>query len=170
MKAWDFEAVVWDGAEYCVECLPEGVDPQDPEEVSPIFPTHEADRFPVCDVCHEKHTYTGLTAEGLVYEAQSAGFELWEVTPRDLGYLRESYRCHGDAPQCDDCGSTVTETVEDPRGFNAPDDAPARICLACAAGWWYWACSPGCLPDSEPSGPFQCASEAGAEALEGLYF
>ena len=27
-------------------------------------------------------------------------------------------------------------------------------------GWYYWACSPGCLPDSEPLGPFDTEAEA----------
>ena len=29
-------------------------------------------------------------------------------------------------------------------------------------GWYWWACVPGCLPDSEPQGPY--ATEAAAEA------
>jgi hypothetical protein len=32
----------------------------------------------------------------------------------------------------------------------------------CAAGWYWRACFPGCIPDSEPFGPFE--SEAGAIA------
>ena len=28
------------------------------------------------------------------------------------------------------------------------------------AGWYYWACFPGCLPDSDPSGPFESEAEA----------
>jgi hypothetical protein len=27
-------------------------------------------------------------------------------------------------------------------------------------GWWWWSCSPGCLPDSEPFGPFGTEDEA----------
>ena len=27
-------------------------------------------------------------------------------------------------------------------------------------GWYYWFCSPGCLPDSEPTGPFKTKQEA----------
>jgi len=26
--------------------------------------------------------------------------------------------------------------------------------------WWYWFCLPGCLPDSDPSGPFDSELEA----------
>ena len=27
-------------------------------------------------------------------------------------------------------------------------------------GWYWWSCFPGCLPDSEPSGPFDTEAEA----------
>jgi hypothetical protein len=27
-------------------------------------------------------------------------------------------------------------------------------------GWYYWYCFPGCLPDSDPVGPFDTESEA----------
>lgn len=28
------------------------------------------------------------------------------------------------------------------------------------AGWYYWFCLPGCLPDSDPIGPFETEEEA----------
>lgn len=28
------------------------------------------------------------------------------------------------------------------------------------AGWYYWFCFPGCMPDSEPSGPYKTEEEA----------
>lgn len=31
-------------------------------------------------------------------------------------------------------------------------------------GWYWWACWPGCLPDSDPSGPFATEAEAIADA------
>jgi len=27
-------------------------------------------------------------------------------------------------------------------------------------GWYWWACFPGCMPDGDPSGPFQTEQEA----------
>ena len=33
-------------------------------------------------------------------------------------------------------------------------------------GWYYWQCFPGCLPDSEPMGPFPTESEARADGEE----
>lgn len=34
------------------------------------------------------------------------------------------------------------------------------------AGWYWWACLPGCLPDGEPCGPFKTAAEAIADAQQ----
>lgn len=30
----------------------------------------------------------------------------------------------------------------------------------CEAGYYFWACFPGCLPDSEPTGPYATEEEA----------
>jgi len=37
---------------------------------------------------------------------------------------------------------------------------------ALASGWYYWYCFPGCLPDSDPLGPFRTEEEALADARE----
>lgn len=64
MKSFDFDAVVYDGAVYCVECLPQAPDGYehqqvtvDSEEVSPIFADSEWDTAPVCDACGTVHDY-----------------------------------------------------------------------------------------------------------------
>lgn len=31
-------------------------------------------------------------------------------------------------------------------------------------GWYWWPCFPGCLPDGDPSGPFDTEAEATADA------
>lgn len=36
------------------------------------------------------------------------------------------------------------------------------------AGWYWWACFPGCLPNGEPEGPFATAAEALADAQDGM--
>ena len=33
-------------------------------------------------------------------------------------------------------------------------------------GWYWWTCLPGCLPDSEPIGPFDTEAEALADAQQ----
>jgi hypothetical protein len=60
MKAWDYEAVVYDGAIYCVQCLPPGVD-ADSDDVSPIFASDEVTApGVVCEACGALHDYMGL--------------------------------------------------------------------------------------------------------------
>ena len=34
------------------------------------------------------------------------------------------------------------------------------------AGWYWWSCSPGCLPDGDPIGPFDSEDDALADARE----
>ncbi len=60
MKAWDYNAVVYDDEVFCVGCLPE--DPGS-EFVSPIFASDEWDHKPICCVCGKAHDYMGLTIE-----------------------------------------------------------------------------------------------------------
>lgn len=38
---------------------------------------------------------------------------------------------------------------------------------AVPSGWYWRACFPGCLPDSDPVGPFDSEAEAIADAQEG---
>ena len=37
----------------------------------------------------------------------------------------------------------------------------------CELGWYWQSCFPGCLPDSEPMGPFATQAEALADAQQG---
>jgi hypothetical protein len=47
-------------------------------------------------------------------------------------------------------------TEENIAEFNwVDDDGGARD-----PGWYWWACFPGCMPDGEPSGPYQSEAEA----------
>jgi len=59
MKAFDFDAVAYDGDVYCNECLPEGVSVDD-DDVSPIFADSEWDQAPVCCVCETAHDYVNI--------------------------------------------------------------------------------------------------------------
>jgi len=36
----------------------------------------------------------------------------------------------------------------------------------CDAGWYYWFCFPGCMPDSDPIGPFETEEDAIEAARE----
>lgn len=35
----------------------------------------------------------------------------------------------------------------------------------CGPGWYWWLCQPGCLPDSEPIGPFGSSTAAYEDAV-----
>ncbi len=35
-------------------------------------------------------------------------------------------------------------------------------------GWYWWTCLPGCMPDSDPFGPFATEAEALADARSGV--
>jgi hypothetical protein len=35
---------------------------------------------------------------------------------------------------------------------------------SCEPGWYWWTCEPGCLPDSEPNGPFNTSYMAWRDA------
>ena len=39
---------------------------------------------------------------------------------------------------------------------SAPHDDEEQI----ETGWYWWACFPGCLPDSDPVGPFETEEKA----------
>jgi len=67
MKSYDYDAMTYDGAVYCTECLPDGVNPKS-DEVFPIFADSEWDYYPTCDVCGYKHEYMSLTSDGEKYE------------------------------------------------------------------------------------------------------
>lgn len=53
----------------------------------------------------------------------------------------------GDEGRCPECNAVQT-----------PGDITQRN------AWWYWYCLPGCLPDSDPFGPYATEEEALAEA------
>lgn len=67
-------------------------------------------------------------------------------------------------------------------GASGPTDADINdcTCLVCLRehtawqeaqeleGWYWWTCVPGCLPDSDPSGPFPTERKAARDALDGL--
>lgn len=44
---------------------------------------------------------------------------------------------------------------------------PGDCFEGCEPGWYWWACFPGCLPDSDPCGPWP-SKEAAMEDAEAL--
>lgn len=52
--------------------------------------------------------------------------------------------------------------------FYIEEPGSAYKCDPSEPGWYWWACVPGCLPDSEPYGPFATEAEALANARCGM--
>jgi hypothetical protein len=52
--------------------------------------------------------------------------------------------------------------------FHCPDDYPLEDENGepVEPGFYWWSCSPGCIPDGEPIGPYDTEHEATAEAIE----
>lgn len=46
-------------------------------------------------------------------------------------------------------------------GFHITEDGEDR-----GAGWYWWVCLPGCMPDSDAMGPFETEADALADARE----
>ena len=73
-----------------------------------------------------------------------------------------------------DCLECTTTTVEDGAGEYRCDSCsegrkgfePEKEDVQ--TGWFYWFCFPGCMPDSEPMGPYATEEEALADAREGM--
>lgn len=58
MKAFDFDAVIYDGQIFCNECCPVSIIS---DEVEPIFADQEWDDIPVCVKCGCPHEYVSIT-------------------------------------------------------------------------------------------------------------
>jgi hypothetical protein len=82
MNSHDFEAVVIDGAVYCVGCVGEGTD-LDSDEVSPIFADSEHDSYPVCEGCGHEHDYVSLTDEGRAARAAAETISKFHMSAED---------------------------------------------------------------------------------------
>lgn len=67
---------------------------------------------------------------------------VYEV-PYDQAHATDTTRC----PSCDAEAESVCDTDRE--------------------AWFWWSCFPGCLPDSDPFGPFASEDEALADAREG---
>lgn len=71
-------------------------------------------------------------------------------TPNIGGSIETFYLSHNEA-----ASSWWTRNLASPEDLGEGDSL---------AGWYWWACFPGCLPDGEPNGPFATEAEAIADA------
>ncbi len=60
IKAWEYDAVAYDGEIYCTECCP--VDYLS-DDVMPIFASDEVQTYPVCAHCGTEHDYMGMITD-----------------------------------------------------------------------------------------------------------
>ena len=67
MNATDVVGYTYEASFYCVDCLPDGVDP-DGEDVGAVFADSEWDYYPACDSCGERCEDVRLTSDGEAYE------------------------------------------------------------------------------------------------------
>ena len=74
----------------------------------------------------------------------------------------ETFKAH--YAYCPECGSLLC-SAECKTG--ACHECHDLIVPLSAKGWFYWFCFPGCLPDSDPIGPFPTEAEAIADAQAG---
>ena len=150
MKSYDYEACVYDGAIYCTGCLPEGIATDD---TYPIFAGAEVDSYPVCEHCGEVHTYMGLTSVGIVNECDRQNIERFYMSPSDFAMAQDD-------------GSWMADAMED-NAVDWEDKESVKLESESLAGWYYWTCYPGCLPEGDAIGPFKTEFEAATEAING---
>lgn len=62
MKAYDFDAITFEGDVYCNGCFPGDTSNTD---CSPVFADSEWDSYPTCCICGYQHDYVSLTVDGL---------------------------------------------------------------------------------------------------------
>jgi len=67
--------------------------------------------------------------------------------------------------ECDECGAETTIPTTTSTYADCPECGELGITNNVA--WWWQPCFPGCLPDSDPIGPFASEADALADAQGG---
>lgn len=80
----------------------------------------------------------------------------------DIETFRAAY---GHCSDCGEFGAAPGAAGGAGDSMDCPAECGGRVPLAPAA-WFYWFCLPGCMPDSDPSGPFKTEAEALENARE----
>lgn len=157
MKSYDYEACAYDGAIYCIACLPEGVTTEDAD---PIFAGSEWDAYPVCDHCGGVHDYVSLTTEGVRNELRRQSIEFFHQSASDFLTADD-----GSWNQ-DRLNEACSPDPEEPEGNRIEREREA----AELAGYYWWTCFPGCLPEGDPMGPFKTEAEAIEDAAQTVLY
>lgn len=150
MKSYEVMGYCQDGEFQCIACC-DGIDT---EECDPVFADSEWDCYPVCCVCGEKCEDVNLTNEGIIYEASfKDGIETFYMSKEEL------------LTWFSDQDSVWYELWQDDID-NAEDDEELESIAKNAKGYYYWYCFPGCLPDSDPVGPFSTELEMARDIMD----
>jgi hypothetical protein len=93
-----------------------------------------------------------------------------EVFHADAGewwYTDDGERCDAPSVFCPVCEDDMvwSDTEEDHVCAECKREAGTKV-RPCGAGFYWWYSLPGCLPDSEPWGPFDTEDKAIASARE----
>lgn len=102
----------------------------------------------------------------MFHRTESGSIEVFTLTAKDFydTYFKDLKAVRRGAP---DSGDWRTEAMREALGHD-PHQVLAHEALDAAedlAGVYWWACFPGCLPDSEACGPFASGDEALEDAL-----
>lgn len=73
--------------------------------------------------------------------------------------------------RCPVCSAEYPETDQGDTSYRNTNDETTccngKSLVRHESAYWYWFCLPGCMPDSDPMGPFATREEALADAQEG---
>jgi hypothetical protein len=148
MKTYEIVGYCLDGESYCTGCL----SAPDTKKADPIFAGSEWDYYPTCGVCGGIIDEVGLTTEGIIYQANNTpNIELFFMSKSELAQWygdKDSvwYDLAKEDLECSDPMS-IDELAEQNEGY------------------YWWSCCPGCLPDSDPNGPFLTELSASEDIL-----
>lgn len=121
----------------------------------------EADNEQHCGGCNVA-LENPLTTDGEIMRmeriADAHNMEIWQDDAVEYG-------CDG----CHDTGKLATKAAVEANGgcpdCGEPISGPVTLR---PSRWWFWCCSPGCLPEGEPQGPYGEYGEALEASIEGL--
>jgi hypothetical protein len=100
------------------------------------------------EICQQDNYQSAAEEEGYIV-AESSGGEYYYRTTDDIAFAQE---------MCSDNHIEVFHFNGKPVAEgDCWHDADGNVL---PAGWYYWTCSPSCLPESEPMGPYDSEDEA----------
>ena len=95
------------------------------------------------------------------YSDPSRADDPWSLPDVEIMQLsRDDFlNAHPDSWMAEFLREAINDSWADESTESAKRDASKDL-----AGWYWWTCLPGCMPDSDPIGPFKTEAEALADA------